>query len=346
MDSTAVVLFVATAATSMLLTYRVWRTALARGLLDVPNERSSHSVPTPRGGGVAIVVASTAAFILLGQFGRIDGNLLVALLGGTAVAIVGFVDDRRPLSASVRLAVHFAAALWAMGWLGGLPSLRVGDHLISFGLGGYVLGTLGIVWTLNLFNFMDGIDGIAGSEAVFITWGAALLQITAGFPGGAAVAAAALGSACFGFLIWNWPPARIFMGDVGSGYLGYVIAVLALASARTNPVGIWLWLILGGVFFVDATVTLIRRLSRGERLHEAHRSHAYQWLARRWGSHAQTTAAVVAVNLLWLLPCAWFVARSPGSAPWLIAVALLPMAILVTMAGAGRSERSQSRFEE
>jgi Fuc2NAc and GlcNAc transferase len=264
------------------------------------------------------------------------------LLGGSVVALVGFIDDRRPLPAAVRLVVHFVAAGWAIAWLGGLPPLRIGTHVVSLGAMGYLLGVLGIVWTVNLFNFMDGIDGIAGSEAVFVTWGAAFLQLVAGSLGADAMAAAVFGAACLGFLVWNWPPARIFMGDVGSGYLGYVIAVLALATTRTNPVGVWLWLILGGVFFADASVTLLRRWLQGERVHEAHRSHAYQWLSRRWGSHGLTTGLVIALNLLWLLPCAGLLLRQPGQSLWLVAAALVPLALLAAAAGAGRRESRQS----
>ena len=137
---------------------------------------------------------------------------------------------------------------------------------------------------LNLFNFMDGIDGLAASEALFVIRAGAWLSAAGG---GVTAASGVLAGACAGFLLWNWPPARIFLGDAGSGYLGYVTAVLALASARGNSDAIWVWLILGGVFFVDATVTLVRRVLRGEHVHEAHRTHSYQWLARRWAVTAR-----------------------------------------------------------
>jgi len=130
------------------------------------------------------------------------------------------------------------------------------------------------------------------------------------------------------------------MGDVGSGYLGYVIAVLALAAARENVVTLWTWLILGGVFFVDATVTLLRRLFRGERVYQAHRSHAYQWLARQWGSHLRVTLVVTLVNLLWLLPWAWAAGRFPALSIWIACGALMPLVPLAMFAGAGRRELS------
>jgi Fuc2NAc and GlcNAc transferase len=258
--------------------------------------------------------------------------------GGLTVALVGAVDDRRSLSAAIRLTVHFAAALWALAWLGGLPPLRVGNQLIALGWAGYLLGACGIVWALNLFNFMDGIDGIAASEAIFIALAAALLNAPLGANAGVALAALLLAAACGGFLLWNWPPASIFLGDVGSGYLGYVIVVLAVTATRDNPVALWVWLILGGAFFSDATVTLTRRILRRERLQEAHRSHAYQWLARRWGSHGNVTLAFLAVNILWLLPCAVLAVRLPRYAAAAVAIALAPLAMLAVALGAGRRE--------
>jgi Fuc2NAc and GlcNAc transferase len=154
----------------------------------------------------------------------------------------------------------------------------------------------------------------------------------------AANAAIVVAMACLGFLVWNWPPARIFMGDVGSGYLGYVIAVLAIASARGNPTALLSWLILGGVFFCDATVTLVRRVLRRDRVHQAHRSHAYQWLARRWGSHSRVTIATALINLCWLLPCALFAAAHPHYAALTTGIAWIPVALVVLFTGAGRAE--------
>jgi Fuc2NAc and GlcNAc transferase len=322
----------------------VRRHALARNVLDIPNERSSHNRPTPRGGGLAIVIAATLAFVGLALFGVLKVDVLLALIGGgIAVAIVGLLDDRHQLSAGIRLAIHVGVALWALLWLGGLPPLRIANRIVQFGWAGYVLGSLGIVWTLNLFNFMDGVDGIAVSEAIFVACGGAGLAFGGGASAGISAAGFIFASACTGFLVWNWPPAKIFMGDVGSGYLGYVIAVLALAAARDDPVALWVWLILGGVFFVDATVTLVRRAVRGDRVHEAHRSHAYQWLARRWGSHRRVTVAVMMLNLIWLLPCAFLATLHPDHAVAIVVVALVPLVALAIAAGSGRRESANSK---
>jgi Fuc2NAc and GlcNAc transferase len=323
-------------AVSMALTLAVRRFAIAHGLLDVPNERSSHVIPTPRGGGVAIVLTSVAGFVLLAALHKLDFSLFAALMGGLGVAAIGFRDDRRALPAAVRLGAHLAAALWALAWLGGLPPLQIGHQVVTLGLFGNILGALSIVWVLNLFNFMDGIDGLAASEAVFIVWSGAIL---AGATNGPAAAAIIFGASCLGFLRWNWPPAKIFLGDVGSGFAGYVIAVLALGVARRDPVGLWTWLILGGVFFVDATLTLVRRLLRWERIYEAHRTHAYQWLARRWNSHGRVTSTVLAVNILGLFPCAMLAHSFPEYAGLLVFVAFVPLSLLAADSGAGRREQ-------
>jgi Fuc2NAc and GlcNAc transferase len=324
---------------SALLTGLARRLALARGVLDVPNARSSHEEPTPRGGGAAIVLTATAAWIALGLMGVVQTHTLIALLGGgLAIAAIGLLDDRFRLPARGRLSVHFAAAWWALAWLNGLPPILIGEHVIVLGWVGYLLGMPAIVWTLNLFNFMDGIDGIAASEAIFVVCGGILLVLLS--DGGHSHPAIGLAfvAACCGFLLWNWPPARIFMGDVGSGFLGYVVAVLAMIEARESAVALMVWLILGGVFFVDATVTLGRRLLRGERLSEAHRTHVYQCLARRWRSHRRVTLAVLAVNVFWLLPMAMFAARSPAHAPLFLAAALAPLIVLAFAMGAGAPE--------
>jgi Fuc2NAc and GlcNAc transferase len=199
---------------------------------------------------------------------------------------------------------------------------------------------VGLVWVLNLFNFMDGIDGIAGSEAVFIGLGGAALVVVANPDtyGTVLGPSLALAAACGGFLVWNWPPAKIFMGDVGSGFIGCVIAILAIAAARENSTALLLWLILGGVFFVDATITLARRVARGESAHEPHRTHAYQWLARRWNNHKTVTLAVIAVNSLWLMPCALAAALYPAWSSWLAILALAPLIGAALLAGAGRPE--------
>ena len=338
MAASVLLVAVAALALSAFLTRTVLRRARSGGLIDVPNQRSSHQLPTPTGGGTSIVIAATVGFMALFALGAIDVQLLAAASGGLLVAVAGFIDDRRRLSARVRIVVHTLAALWALFWLGGLHALRFDHFLWTPHAFGYVLGVLGVVWTINLFNFMDGIDGLAVSEAIFMAGAAALLGASAGAAAAPLRADLLFAAACAGFALWNWPPARIFMGDVGSGYVGYLLAILALSAARDSEVALLVWLTLGGVFFVDATVTLTRRCLRGERVYEAHRSHAYQWLARRWGSHRRTTVTMLLVNVAWLLPCAGFETAFPQYAARITLLALAPLTVLAFGAGAGRSE--------
>jgi len=273
----------------------VRRYALARSLLDMPNERSSHSVPTPRGGGLAIVVVVLIGLVSLAMTGWLEPRLAAALAGGGGmVAAVGWLDDRRGVPAVGRLTVHAAAAAWGVAWLGGLPELTVGTGSVHLGLAGSLLAGLAILWATNLYNFMDGIDGLAAAEAVIVGLVGALL-LSRREPSLALVAILILAAAA-GFLLWNWPPARLFMGDVGSGFLGFLFGGLALASENARALPALVWLVLLGPFFVDATVTLIRRMVRGERWLTAHRSHAYQRFVQAGWSHGRVTGVVIGLS--------------------------------------------------
>jgi Fuc2NAc and GlcNAc transferase len=318
-------------AASWLGTLGVLRYAQARELLDHPNERSSHLAPTARGGGLAIVLSFLAALVVLHALGRINDMLLWALGGGgLAVALVGFVDDHGHLSPRVRLLTHFAAVAWALYWLCGMPPLPVGWGYVVDGPAWTVLGAVGLVWLLNLYNFMDGIDAIAGVEAVCVVLGVLLL--------GGSTTWMLLAAAVAGFLVLNWPPARIFMGDVGSGFLGFALGVLAIDAAAWEQVPLASSAILVGVFLVDATVTLFHRWVRGERLSQAHRSHAYQHAARRFGGHLPVVLGVIAINLLWLLPWAWVAQAWPRWSMVAVVAALGPLVVLAWRLEAGRAE--------
>jgi Fuc2NAc and GlcNAc transferase len=338
--SSGVILVVITAfVIAVVATGLMRRYALQRNLMDIPNLRSSHALPTPRGGGVAIVVAFFIAALLLALLGLMDPLLLGALLiGGSAMALVGYLDDRRHLRASVRFGVHFAAALCAVILLGGIPERALAHWGLHGAWIGGVVAVLALIWIVNLFNFMDGLDGIAGSEAVFVSGAGAWLCWHQGDAPGLTATMLCLAAASLGFLRWNWPPARIFMGDVGSGFLGFSLAVLGLAASQKGAFPIEAWPILGGVFLVDATVTLIRRITRGDRWFNAHRTHAYQHLARRWKGHLPVTMLVMAINVFWLLPLAIFATRYPAQALWLVAIALAPLVTLAIVSGAGTGD--------
>jgi Fuc2NAc and GlcNAc transferase len=333
-------LAVAVVGISFALTYWLRRYALHKSLLDIPNGRSSHSVPTPRGGGVAIVVSYLAALVFLFVEGALSTPLFLALLGsGLVIAALGFLDDHGHVAARWRLLGHFIAAVWALIWLGGLPPVAMFGSVLDIGWLGHVLAVFYLVWLLNLYNFMDGIDGIASVEAVCVCLSAALIYALSGFyeliwlP-------LLLVAAVLGFLFWNFPPARIFMGDAGSGFLGIILGVLSLQAAWISSQFLWSWLILLGVFIVDATVTLIRRLVRGDKVYEAHRSHAYQFASRRYGRHLPVTSAVGVINLVWLLPLALCVTQLGLNGVIGVVVAYVPLVVLAFGFRAGELERN------
>jgi Fuc2NAc and GlcNAc transferase len=333
-------LAVAVVGISFALTYWLRRYALHKSLLDIPNGRSSHSVPTPRGGGVAIVVSYLAALVFLFVDDALSTPLFLALLGsGLVIAALGFLDDHGHVAARWRLLGHFIAAVWALIWLGGLPPVAMFGSVLDIGWLGHVLAVFYLVWLLNLYNFMDGIDGIASVEAVCVCLSAALIYALSGFyeliwlP-------LLLVAAVLGFLFWNFPPARIFMGDAGSGFLGIILGVLSLQAAWISSQFLWSWLILLGVFIVDATVTLIRRLVRGDKVYEAHRSHAYQFASRRYGRHLPVTSAVGVINLVWLLPLAVCVTQFGLNGVIGVIVAYVPLVVLAFGFRAGELERN------
>ena len=323
---------------SLLMTAALRRYALARSVIDVPNARSSHTVPTPRGGGVAIVLTFLLAVIALMLSGDEQIRMLTALVGGGAlIAIIGFMDDHGHIAARWRLLGHFVAAIWMLAWIGGLPPLSMFGWTVDLGWLGGLLATVYLVWLLNLYNFMDGIDGIASVEAITACLGAALLYWLAGF-NTKALLPLLLAAAVAGFLCWNFPPAKIFMGDAGSGFIGIVLGGLSLQAAWVAPQMFWCWLILLGVFIVDATYTLVRRLLRGDKVYEAHRSHAYQFASRQYGRHLPVTLAVVALNVCWLLPVALCVMQLGLDGVLGVMIAYLPLIVLAVRYRAGDLE--------
>ncbi|BCX66894.1 MULTISPECIES: MraY family glycosyltransferase [Pseudomonas] len=323
---------------SFFLTAQLRKYALSRSLMDVPNARSSHSTPTPRGGGVSIVVAFLFALVLLFLMGRIPlAHFLAMAIAGAIIAIIGFMDDHGHIAARWRLLGHFSAAIWFLAWMGGLPPVEVFGIDVSLGWAGHVLAAFYLVWLLNLYNFMDGIDGIASVEAICACLGACLLYWLSGLDSlmwGPLLLAASVA----GFLFWNFPPAKIFMGDAGSGFLGIVLGGLSLQAAWLSPSMLWAWLILLGVFIVDATFTLFRRLLRGDKIYEAHRSHAYQFASRRFGKHLPVTVTVGVINLFWLVPIAVCVTRFGLDGALGVMLAYVPLIVLAVKFHAGELE--------
>jgi Fuc2NAc and GlcNAc transferase len=323
---------------SLALTAVFRRLALRVGIVDTPNARSSHTQPTPIGGGVAVVLTFLAGLAILTARDRVPTELFIAMAGGGgALALVGFIDDFRGLAAGVRALVQFAAATWGLYWLGGMPAIQLGPFLVDQPWALNAFGAVGMVWIINLYNFMDGTDGLAGSEAVFVALCGGGLLLWSGHLH-LASAALLLAAATGGFLYWNLPRARIFLGDVGSVFIGFVLCLFLVQGAIETDASIWPWLLLLGAFIVDATVTLVRRIWLGAKWHEAHRSHAYQRLARRWDSHGKLLAAAMAVNLLGLAPAAIAAWLLPQYGFWILLGAFCPLAWVVYRVGAGTQE--------
>jgi len=331
-----------------LLTGLLRRYALATRLIDIPNARSSHSKPTPRGGGLSIVIIFLLGLPVLSMMGVLAPEAMSAFFGaGAWVALVGFLDDHGHIPARWRLLAHFIGAGWGLYWLGGLPPIvlsfpgsSLGIHTIDLGWLGQILGMFYLVWLLNLYNFMDGIDGLASIEAITVCLGGLLLYILLK-PDAAAQAwctPALLVMTVAGFLFWNFPPARIFMGDAGSGFLGIVLGLFSIQAAWIMPQFFWSGLLLLGVFIVDATWTLFRRFLRGEKIYEAHRSHAYQNASRHYGSHRTVSLVIGVINVCWLTPLALWVGLAGLNALLGIVLAYLPLMLLAIYFRAGTRE--------
>lgn len=277
---------------SFLITWIVRKIAIRKSIMDLPNERSSHTVPTPRGGGLAVAIAWFVGLVYLFIIQRMEEPLFYALLSGFPLTLTGFADDVFNLKPGVRFLVQFICAASALWFLGGLQhcQLSMVDCQWSFLL--TPIAFIAIIWSINLFNFLDGIDGYISTEVIFI--GISLFLLAGSSLG--ILLAASVG----GFLIWNWPKAKIFMGDVGSTLLGFIVAVFAVYYQNTQQISIVVILILTAVFWFDATITLIRRILNNEKLSVAHRKHAFQRIVQAGWSHQKTTLWNLVINSLGL----------------------------------------------
>lgn len=327
---------------SFLLTAFFRSYALKKNILDIPNERSSHHLPTPRGGGVAIVVTFMTSLVYVYLNHVIPLADFIGLLSVTFfVAAIGFMDDKYSLSARWRLIGHFLSAIWGIFWIGGLPDLVFFGINIQLGFIGSVLSVFYLVWMLNLYNFMDGIDGLASLEAICVCFGMCILYFVVGAHE-LIVLPLSLAMAVLGFLCWNMPPAKIFMGDAGSSFLGILLGLLSLQAAWHSPKFLWCWLILLGVFIVDATVTLFRRFLRGAKVYEAHRSHAYQFASRHFGKHLPVSLGVSFINIFWLLPISLCAALSLMDGAIALVIAYIPLIFIAFFFHAGERETRKS----
>jgi UDP-N-acetylmuramyl pentapeptide phosphotransferase/UDP-N-acetylglucosamine-1-phosphate transferase len=291
--SSIILLLITAFVCSFLLTWLVRKWTIRKAILDIPNERSSHTIPTPRGGGIAIALVWFIALIILKLTDRIENQLFFALLSGIPLSLTGFLDDVLHLTAKIRFFVQFVCAGLALLFLGGLGHADLGFYTFESSWILTPLAFIGIVWLTNLFNFLDGIDGYISTEVIFVGISAFIL-----FDDNLSLLLAVV---VLGFLLWNWQKAKIFMGDVGSTLLGFTIAVFAIYHQNTDHSSIILWIMLTSLFWTDATITLWRRFRNKEQLSQAHRKHAYQRIVQAGFSHQKTVLYGLGVNLSSLL---------------------------------------------
>lgn len=282
-------------------------------LMQEENARSSHKGSKPSGGGMGIVFGATAGLVLVPDT---DPVLISVFSLAFFVAIIGLADDRWQISARIRV-IHQIGVIGITT----LVILNAQNYFADWSLVSTFLVAFVIfsgVWWVNLYNFMDGIDGYAAVQAIFMLGAGVIIYIAQHrhpLDSSWIFVALILLSAVFGFLIFNWPPAHVFMGNIGSAYLGYLLFALMFYAIEMETIGVWQWLILGVVFVSDATVAILMRLLRREKIWRAHNSHAYQRLSRYFGSHRPVTFLLVCVNVLIVFPAAWLAGQATDMAP-------------------------------
>lgn len=316
---------------ALLLTRYLCHPGARLRILDYPNERSLHILPTPRTGGLAILVAICGATVPLALAGPAVAVAAIAG-GGLLVATISFLDDRFSLSAGTRMLAHVAAAMLLLASGLGLPGLSLPGLQLAWPFAiGAPLSVLFVVWMVNLYNFMDGMDGLAGGMAVIGFAAFALLGMFAGnvpFVAVSLTVAAAAG----GFLVFNFPPARIFMGDAGSSLLGFLAAALAVWGERDGIVPLWAALLVFSPFIVDASSTLLCRAWRGEKVWQAHKRHYYQRLVQLGWGHKKTVLWEYALMLACAGSAIWAARQTPSMqwfilAFWAVCYPLLMLAV-------------------
>ena len=320
------------------------------GLLDTPVARSAHVAPKPLGGGVALAAPYFLCVIWFVASAAISESAL-AYLGCLFIVVLGFSDDRWQLSSKVRLPVQFIVSLAAVRAIG-VDSVDFGFFSLSEPLTLSLLAVLSLVWLCNLTNFMDGIDGIAASQLLVTSLSCVVLLVgldaAAGESGEHDVVltlSVVLAASAAGFLLWNWSPASLFMGDAGSGFIGFALGLLALESLVTQRMSVWSWVLLLGVFIADTAVTLLVRIIRGERWYEGHSQHAYQILSRRLNSHPRVVGGVILINICWLLPLAWVAGILPHYGVLFATIGLAPLLLGCYRLGAGRADAGEAPIQ-
>ena len=300
--------------------------SINKGIIANPNYRTLHENPVPRGGGIVFSIVYVFVVIILWSLKLINFELLMVIgLGGVGASVFGFIDDVTDVRAYTKFIIQSGLAAWILIWFDGGPLAK--EEWIPLWLS-WAVSLFLLVWMMNLYNFMDGLDGMAASGAVFITSSLVVaLVVTVGFSI-LALLFLLLASCCIGFLLYNWPPARIFMGDSGSVFLGYLFGALIIKTTMSGDISIWTWIVVFGYFFADTHITILLRILLVKKWYHAHKSHAYQNLARVLKSHVKVTGGVQIYHFFYLLPIAIWTVLAPNWAPVAAIMALMPAAIL------------------
>ncbi len=274
---------------SFMITFLIRKVALKHNIIDIPNKRSSHTIPTPRGGGISFFIVWMLSINLLFFLKVIPSNLYFALICVIPIGIISLIDEVISLTHKIRLIVQLLSSILAIYFLGGIGKIDFGIFSFTENIIINICLVFFVVWFINLYNFLDGIDAYASLEAIFISIGLILLSRDN--------ILLILIASILGFLYWNWPKAKIFMGDVGSTVLGFTLIIIGVYYNNVNNVNILYWLTLSSLFWFDATITLIRRKLNHENISQPHKKHAYQRITQAGISHLKTGLISVVINI-------------------------------------------------
>ena len=318
------------------LTGAIRRLAHKRKLLDIPNMRSSHNRPTPHGGGLALIICFLFLILTAYYSQWVDQQTCLAIaLPGIIIGSIGFADDIKRIRLLIRFFVQIACVSLGLFLLPVPSEITIFQTSITISGWNIAIAVFALVWLVNLFNFMDGIDGIAGAEFISVSISAAIILMILGDTKHANTLLLA-STPVLGFLVWNWPPAKIFMGDAGSGFLGYILGIGGFYLCAETKLTLWSLAILLGVFIVDASWTLIVRIATKQNWLQPHCNHAYQHLAFKIGSHLYVTRGVLMINAFWLLPMALLAINHPDMAQLIVLIAYSPLMIMCYLHEAGK----------
>lgn len=294
---------------SCLIIYLIRFYSIKYNKFDVPNYRSSHTQPTPKSGGLCVVLTLLMTIIYLFLYEMVENSIAIGMLMGLSiVAITGLIDDYKDISIVKRMFTYMLSAVFSIYMIGGLTSISINNYTFHLEYLGYILSVLLVVWLINLYNFMDGTDGFAAIQTITVSLFCTYLFIATENVS-YTILILCLFSSTLAFLFWNWSPAKIFMGDVGSCSIGFLFGYLAIYTEERSIISISIWLILLAPFIGDATFTLLKRMLNREKWYEAHNTHAYQKFFHSGFSHSQLAIGLFLLNVLIIWPCAYIANR-------------------------------------